>query len=84
MDDMPQSFASDPAVSRLRVFRAAHGLSQAALSKLADIDRVTISNVERGHSRPSRRTRRELAKALGVEPSAIWPDADGDGEGPDG
>lgn len=52
---------------RIRDLRKARAITQAGLAGLAEIDPITISNIERGKQEPSARTLRKLARALSVE-----------------
>ena len=59
----------------LRVYRAAHDLSQRELADLAGCAKGTVSNLERGTvSGPRPETARALAAALGVEPEVLFGD----------
>jgi transcriptional regulator with XRE-family HTH domain len=55
----------------LRACRLAQGLSQEELAHRADIDRTYISALERGKFAASIDVVDRLARALGVEPSAL-------------
>ena len=52
--------------SPLRVWRELRGLTQAALSTAAGVNRVQIANIESGAKTGSIATLRKLAEALGV------------------
>lgn len=52
---------------RIRDLREARAITQVELHELAEVDAITISNIERGKQKPSARTLRKLARALGVE-----------------
>lgn len=52
--------------SPLRVFRELRGLTQAALAEQADVNRVTVAEIETGRKQGSVGTLRALAGALGV------------------
>ena len=59
-------------MASLRELREQRFLSQEDLARKARVARSTVSEIEGGRARPRRwRTIRRLAKALGVEPSAI-------------
>lgn len=47
--------------------RAAHGMSQRKLARLAGLGQDTVSAIERGEHGGSDQTRMALARALGVE-----------------
>lgn len=51
---------------RLRQERAAAGLSQEGLARLADVTAMTVSRIERGIHWPSRATLEALAQALQI------------------
>ncbi len=51
---------------RLKLF-----ISQADLAEKAEIATETVNRLERGKRKPSFKTIRKLAKALGVEPAEI-------------
>src|SRR5579871_5108806 len=57
----------------LRHYRAARGLSQQELARLVPpvLSHNTISNLERGHTRPFRHTLDALATALQLEPRQV-------------
>jgi len=60
----------DPIGRRVRALRYQHALSQIDLAARAGVDRFTILRLERGSPvRPS--TIRKVARALGVQPTAI-------------
>lgn len=50
----------------LRVYRDLRGLTQAALAKQANVNRVTVAEIETGRKQGSVATLRALANALGV------------------
>jgi transcriptional regulator with XRE-family HTH domain len=58
---------------RVRVARESLGLSQIALSELADMHRVTIGRIERGQHEVGVSVIPRLARALGVEPGDLVP-----------
>lgn len=60
----------------LRAQREALGLSQEELGFRSEVHRTYISEVERGIKNPSFTTIHKLAKALGVNKSAIVRDAE--------
>jgi transcriptional regulator with XRE-family HTH domain len=53
---------------RLRELRERASFSQMELSELSGVSRATIADLELGKRGARPRTRRKLAKALGVEP----------------
>ena len=60
-----------PFPQNLRRLRLARFLSQAELARQADLHTVTISRLEAGRVKPSTRTVRALANALGVTPGEL-------------
>lgn len=60
---------------QLKTLRILQGLSQDALAALTGIDRSTISRIEHGWIRPSPQARKNLAAALKVSESAIFPES---------
>jgi DNA-binding XRE family transcriptional regulator len=58
--------------SRLRVFRAACGLSQLELSRAVPCRQATISDLERGHHRPMRKLAEGIARVLGLDVREIF------------
>ncbi len=52
--------------SPLRVYRDLRGLTQSALAQKADVNRVTVAEIETGRKHGSVATLRALADALGV------------------
>ena len=65
---------------RLRGFREAAGLTQAALAQAANIGRVTLVRLEKGEQSPRFKTLDAIARALGrhstdllVEPESLFP-----------
>lgn len=61
----------------LRALRERSGLSLSDLARLAGISQPHLSNLERGHRRPSPATLRRLADALKVPVLALVADPDG-------
>jgi transcriptional regulator with XRE-family HTH domain len=55
----------------LRRQRLAHFLSQAELARQAGLHTLTISRLESGRAKPSTRTVRALAEALGIAPGEL-------------
>ena len=55
-----------PDVLPMRVWRAMRGMSQTDLANAAGVSRQTVSNVERGETRPLLLVREALADALDV------------------
>ena len=51
---------------RIRQFRESAGLTQEALSRAADIGRVTLVRLEKGEQTPRFKTLNAIAKALGI------------------
>lgn len=50
-------------------------LSQQELANQAGVSKTTIAMIELGRSQPHGKTARNIAKALGVEPTEIdWPE----------
>lgn len=61
-------------VHPLRIARVSQGLTQVELAELAAVSAWTLSQVEAHWHRPSRKTRRCLADALGVpRDDALFP-----------
>lgn len=60
----------------LRQHRIEADLAQEALAEAADMSRVGLSLLERGHRCPSLRTVFQLARALGTPPSALVRDVE--------
>lgn len=58
----------------VRPARARRGLSQLALAQLAEVDRTTVSNIERGAGAPQEDVLRRLFAALGLATDAQRPD----------
>lgn len=57
--------------NRVREMRMQAGLTQAELAKISGINRVTITNIERQKSKPSRATISLLSSALGVDEAVL-------------
>ncbi len=57
--------------AHLRELRDRASLSQAELAEKSGVSRATIADLEAGKRKPQPRTRRKLAKALGVEPHQL-------------
>jgi DNA-binding XRE family transcriptional regulator len=57
---------------RIRDHREAVACSQQEFAKESGISRATLSKIEQGHTYPSMRIRKKLAKALGVGPQELW------------
>lgn len=53
-------------VNKLREIRKRKGMTQEALSKAANIHRITIAKYETGRARPTLESAEKLAAALGV------------------
>jgi transcriptional regulator with XRE-family HTH domain len=66
---------------RLRELRERASFSQMELSELSGVSRATIADLELGKRGARPKTRRKLAKALGVEPWELVGDIQGDGRG---
>ena len=60
----------------VRPARLRRGLSQKALAELADVDRTTVSNIERGSGAPQEDVLRRLLTALGLATDAEPQDPD--------
>jgi transcriptional regulator with XRE-family HTH domain len=60
-----------PFPSNLRSFRLALFLSQAELARQSGLHALTISRLESGRVKPSTRTLRALAQALGTTPGDL-------------
>lgn len=56
----------------IRQFRHELGVSQEELGYRAGLHRTYVSDLERGRRNPTAWTLRQLAEALGVEPSEIF------------
>lgn len=59
---------------RLKKLREARYISQADLAEKAKLSKTTIVQLELGRVKPSFRTIRKLAEALGVEPAELLAD----------
>ncbi len=66
-----------PKTTRLRELRERASFSQMELSERSGVSRATIADLELGKRRARPKTRRKLAKALGVEPWELVGDAQG-------
>ena len=66
---------------RLRELRERASFSQMELSEISGVSRATIADLELGKRGARPKTRRKLAKALGVEPWELVGDVQGDGRG---
>jgi transcriptional regulator with XRE-family HTH domain len=66
---------------RLRELRERASFSQMELSELSGVSRATIADLELGKRGAQPKTRRKLAKALGVAPWELVGDVQGDGRG---
>jgi transcriptional regulator with XRE-family HTH domain len=60
-----------PFPSNLRRFRLAQFLSQAELARQSGLHALTISRLESGRVKPSTRSVRALARALGTTPGDL-------------
>jgi len=58
-------------MTKLRVLREKSFITQAELAEAAGIALVTLNRLENKKQKPSFKTIRKLAKALGVEPGEI-------------
>ena len=56
----------DDVGQRIKRLREDHGLSQRQLAEMTDLNNATIARIEGGSRMPTRRTLRDIAKALGV------------------
>ena len=63
--------------TRLRELRERAAFSQMELSERSGVSRATIADLELGKRGARPKTRRKLAKALGVEPWELVGDAQG-------
>jgi transcriptional regulator with XRE-family HTH domain len=63
--------------TRLRELRERASFSQMELSERSGVSRATIADLELGKRGARPKTRRKLAKALGVEPWELVEDAQG-------
>ncbi len=63
--------------TRLRELRERASFSQMELSERSGVSRATIADLELGKRGARPKTRRKLAKALGVEPWELVGDAQG-------
>ncbi len=63
--------------TRLRELRERASFSQMELSQRSGVSRATIADLELGKRGARPKTRRKLAKALGVEPWELVGDAQG-------
>ena len=66
---------------RLRELRERASFSQMELSEISGVSRATIADLELGKRGARPKTRRKLAKALGVEPWELVGDVQWDGRG---
>lgn len=57
---------------RLRYLRQQRGLTILALEIATGVSSATIGNAELGKRKPTVRTLRRLAPALGVRPEELW------------
>jgi len=58
-------------MTKLRVIRERAFLTQAELAEAAGISLITLNRLENGKQKPSFKTIRKLAEALGVKPGDI-------------
>jgi len=58
-------------MTKLRVLRERLFITQTELAEAAGISLVTLNRLENNNQKPSFKTIRKLAKALGVEPGEI-------------
>ena len=70
----------DDVGQRIKRLREDRGLSQRQLAEMTDLNNATIARIEGGGRMPTRRTLRDLARALGVSVSELA----GEQEGSDG
>jgi transcriptional regulator with XRE-family HTH domain len=68
-------------MTRLREMRERVSFSQMELSERSGVSRATIANLELGKRGAQPKTRRKLAKALGVEPWELVGDVQRDAWG---
>jgi transcriptional regulator with XRE-family HTH domain len=59
--------------ARVRELRERAGLTQAALADAAGIDRIAVSNIERGQRDVGVLRAAAIARALGVPPGDLFP-----------
>ena len=57
----------------MRLLRVIRGMSQAEIGQLVGVTQGYVSRIERGRRSGSSRVRHEIARALGVEESTIFP-----------
>lgn len=69
---------------RIRDLRTQRRLSQDALAKLVELNRTSVTNIERGRQKLLLHTLVDFARALGVEPAKLIPDAGPAGDIPAG
>lgn len=62
----------DMRLTRLREVRERAPMTQEELARAAGVRRQTVISLEKGYSEPHPRTTRALAKALRVEPAALY------------
>lgn len=62
--------------SKLRSIRLARRLSQEHVSRLADVTRDTVGNIERGRVTASFGTQQRIAAALDLPVEVVFPAAD--------
>lgn len=60
----------------IRLARTRKNWSQEGLAKAADLERTSISDIERGIRSPSLDIKVRLAEALGVQLSELWAEAE--------
>ena len=62
--------------TKLQVQRKKNGLSQQALSNLANVSMSAIAKLEAGGRSPRLANARAIARALGVTVDDLWPEVD--------
>jgi transcriptional regulator with XRE-family HTH domain len=58
--------------TNVRLARAARGMTQETLAYEAGIDMRYLGGIERGQENPTVAVVADIAKALGVHPTALW------------
>ena len=59
---------------KIKAARKGQGLAQATLADKAHISRQGLSELENNHREPTLRVLRQIARALEIELSALWPE----------
>jgi XRE family transcriptional regulator, regulator of sulfur utilization len=58
----------------MKVLRKGRGMTQEEVAEKAEITQQHYSLIERGEISPTMRTARKIARALGVDLDAVWPE----------